>query len=231
MAQQQVRPIVVIGGILAAVAIVIISASYSGGGDSKEQSDKESTDTGQSGKPADPSSGDKASEAAALLSKLEGFLKDGSPIPQDLKVAADRFIDLAEIPYKTRIGLALVAFDERSATKQVEIIFREVAKRPFETIAELFPLVPEGPMQDRVADAIGQVVAIAPGDAPQAIAWLESMPAGPRKAAVSIIAFRLEHAGDLATLKSLEASASLEDLKKSFGWWVDELEKEKGLRQ
>jgi len=231
MAKQQVRPIVVIGGILVAGVIVITSARYSGGGDSKDPAGNESAAPAPGGKTTDPSSGDKAAEAAALLAKLEGLLKDDTPIPHDLKIAADRFIDLAEVPYKTRIGLALAAFDERSATKQVEIIFREVAKRPFETIAELFPLVPEGPMQDRVADAIGQVVAISPGDAPQAVAWLESMSASPRKEAVSIIAYRLEHAGDLATLKSLEASANLEDLKKSFGWWVAEVEKKKGVRQ
>ncbi len=222
-----------IGALLVLAVIAIIGWKQFRGYPPKDR--EPGPEVGRSDLPPGAGSDPKAmggKEVQALLAKLSAIREGGETVPEELKVQAQKFINSKKVPYKSRIQLALLALDEEWSAKHIEIIFRnEISKRPFETVQELFKLVPEGELQDKVADSIGQTASITAGDAPEAVAWLESLPASSREKAVSIISFRLRYANDLETLKSLEKSSGSEELKMSFGWSVAELEKQKGVKQ
>jgi hypothetical protein len=169
-------------------------------------------------------------EVMALIKELEGLRERAEPVPNEVRLQAERWLEDKKVPYRSRIKLALLAFGEndRWASKHIQIIFRsEISGKPFGTIAELFKLVPEGPIQIEVADVVAQAVSrtMTPEDASGAAAWVAGLPEGPRKIAVSSLGSCLASKGDLDSLRRLERSSELESVKSSFAWYRADLEK------
>lgn len=171
--------------------------------------------------------------AEAISEELQNLRKLEKPVPRDLAFKAEKLIESNRVSYRLRFQLSLLAFqEERWASKHIEIIFRnEVSKRPFETVAEVFKLVPEGPIQEEVADTLSQAIArtMTPGDAPAVCDLFAGFPEGPRKVAVGMLSNCLASAGQIETLRSLEQSCSDESMKKSFAWYVGDFEKSRGI--
>lgn len=171
--------------------------------------------------------------AEVIAEELQNLRKLEKPVPRDLAFKAEKLIESNRVSYRLRFQLSLLAFQgERWASKHIEIIFRnEISKRPFETIAEVFKLVPEGPIQQEVADTLSQAIArtMTPGDAQAVCDLFTGFPEGPRKIAVGMLSSCLSSAGQIETLRRLEQSASDESMKKSFAWYVGDFERTRGL--
>jgi hypothetical protein len=225
MSRRPKMPAALAGGILilAAAIIVLLKQTDSGSHDAGEKPDAPPANV-----PSEPVRADSDESAARdLLAELTSLRNEQQPIPQDLKLRADKLIKSKRAPYDLRIQLALAAMDDHWAAKHIQIIFRnEISKRPFETIAELYKLVPEGELRQQVVESTFQTTSLTSSDAPAAVAFLESIPPAGWDRVVSLIGSRLSETKDLATMRALEASSRSEDLKNRFQWWVAKMEKE-----
>lgn len=217
------------GSILILIAILITSKKYFGTAPTHHNQNVSSYNNHDSRGSSSTPIEDQNSQLDAnnLIKQLSLLRKDGSAVPDDLRIASEKLINSTEISYKSRIQLAILALSDEWSAKHIQIIFRnEISKRPFETIQDLFKLVPDGRLQDEVSASISQTVLLTSSEAPMATTWLASLPDSSRKKAVSIIYTRLMHNGDLETLRSLEKASPTDALKKSFSWAVQELEKQ-----
>lgn len=220
---------------IAWLALVLLIGLVIAGRSGSPASEASSAEPGKKSEPPDRAEEIASEEdsAEAIAEELQNLRKLEKPVPRDLAFKAEKLIESNRVSYRLRFQLSLLAFqEERWASKHIEIIFRnEVSKRPFETIAEVFKLVPEGPIQDEVADTLSQAIArtMTPGDAPAVCDLFAGFPEGPRKVAVSMISNCLSSAGQIETLRSLEQNCSDESMKKSFAWYVGDFEKSRGI--
>lgn len=233
MSGSRFSSLTVSGVIVVAVAIVAMLGKHLVGGDDGRKASSRERELGEGGKSHGPAresrrKDQQLSDAELLIAELSEMKRNGTSIPEDLRTKASKLNEGKQLPYPTRIALVVAAFDERGAALNLRIMFKfEIAQRPFETIGELYRLVPEGPLQLDVADTIAQASSISPGDAPMAVEWLATLPDDARKRAVSLINGRLMEANDLETLKRLEESSTTEPLKESFKWAIQEEERER----
>ncbi|MCW1924998.1 hypothetical protein OKA05_20715 [Luteolibacter arcticus] len=218
-----------LAGVLLVIATVLIVTLKQAGNTSENETAEPGLKTPPVVRPATPQTSSEEDTARKLLVELSDLRSQHQPVPDDLRIEAEKLINSKRTPYPLRIGLALSACDERWAAKHIQIMFRnEISKRPFETIAELYRLVPEGPLQQQVAESIFQTASLSPADAPAMVAFLEAIPPDPDGRVTSIIGSRLRETKDMETMKALEASSRSEELKARFRWWVTDMEKREG---